>query len=112
MTTTVNTVKRLGYGQLTNSNATLYTVPASTKAIVKEIWLSNTDTSARTITLYAVESGGSAAANRALLSAVSIAANTVYRIPCSMVLEAAETLQGLADTTLKVTYRISGVEVV
>ena len=112
MSNTTNTVKRLGYGQLTGSAATLYTCPASTKAIVKEIWFSNTDSSARTITFYAIESGGSAAANRALLSAVSIAANTVYRIPCSMVLEAGEFLQGLADTTAKVTYRISGVEVV
>jgi hypothetical protein len=108
-------------GQLSNSNATLYTAPATNTgcfAIIKEIWLMNTDSSDRTVTLYVVEAGGTAAANRAILSAVTIDAGRMYRIPCATVLGSAlvsatltgDTIQGLASSASKVTYLISGVE--
>jgi hypothetical protein len=111
----IETPINMGYGQLTNSNATLYTAPsgtiagaASQKALLLEIWLCNTDTTARTVTIYVVESGGSAADNRAIYKDFSIAAKTSVRQECWMVLESNSTIQGLADTTLKVTYRFSG----
>lgn len=111
----IETPINMGYGQLTGSSATLYTAPSGTiagassqKAILQEIWLCNTDTSTRTVTLYAVENGGSVADNRALLKDVTIAAKTTYRQECYCVLESNETIHGLADTTLKVTYRLSG----
>lgn len=111
----IETPINMGYGQLTAASVTLYTAPngsiagaASQKAVLTEIWLCNTDTSARTVTLYVVESGGSAADNRAILKDVPIAAKTTYRQECWCVLESNETIRGLADTTLKVTYRFSG----
>lgn len=116
----IRTPKRLAYGQLTNANATLYTAPAvvtptgSTQGcLLKSITLTNTDTAQRTVTLYKVESGGSAAANRMLLSALPIPAGYTLVISWNdegNTLNSGETIQGLADVTLKVTYDLNGVE--
>lgn len=111
----IETPINMGYGQLAGSSGTLYTAPTGTiagassqKAILTEIWLCNTDSSARTVTLYIVENGGSAAANRAIMSGVSIAANTTYRQECATVIESGETIRGLASSANLVTYRLSG----
>lgn len=113
----IETPINMGYGQLAAASGTLYTAPSGTiagassqKAILREVWLSNTDTTARTVTLYVVENGGSVADNRALLKDVSIAAKTMYRIECECVLESNETVRGLADSASKVTYRLSGTQ--
>lgn len=116
----IRTPKCGARGQLTGSNATLYTAPSVTSptgstqgALLKSIILCNTDTAARTVTMYVVESGGSAAANRAILSAMSIAASTTVTLTFpddTFPMDSGETVQGLADTTLKVTYRINVVE--
>jgi hypothetical protein len=112
--------KRLFIGMATGTAATIYTAPVAptiANAVginpiteVTDLWFSNTDSSARTVTLYVVESGGSAADNRAVMKAVSIAANTVYLVQCAIILEAGDFLQVLADTTLKVTVLVSGIE--
>lgn len=100
-------------GQLSNSNGTLFTAPTGTspaqKAVIRDIWICNADSSAHTYTLYVVESGGSAADNRAIAKAVSIAANTTHQYNnLGIVLEASGTVQGLADAANKVTVLISG----
>jgi hypothetical protein len=112
--------KQFFLGMLTGTSATLYTAPAAPAnanavgvnpiAIVDKVWLSNTDASARTVTLYVVESGGAVADNRAVMKSVSIPANSTIDIDPSWVLEASGTLRGLADTTLKVTVLVSGTE--
>lgn len=107
--------KRLGIGQLAGSAGTIYTAPTTTtpqphRARIRHIVIANTDSSARTFTLYVVESGGSAADNRALFKSVSIAANTTYDYPVDIVLEAGDTVQGLSDSANKVTYYLSGEE--
>lgn len=105
-------------GQLTNSNATIYTAPtapvsplgAVATAVLTSIVFCNTDSRARTVTLYLVESGGSAAANRAMLSAASVPANTTWTWDCGpsgIPLADSETIQGLASATTVVTYRIN-----
>jgi hypothetical protein len=117
----IRTPKCGGRGQLTASSATLYTAPSKTTptgstqgALLKSIILCNTDTSARTVTIYVVESGGSAADNRAILKDLTIAAKTTHTefFPDDCCpLDSGETVRGLADVTLKVTYRISVVEI-
>jgi hypothetical protein len=112
--------KQFFLGMLTGTSATLYTAPAAPTnanavgvnpiAIVDKVWLSNTDASARTVTLYVVESGGSVADNRAVMKSVSIPANSTIDIDPAWVIEASGTLRGLADTTLKVTVLVSGTE--
>lgn len=116
----IRTPKCGARGQFTGSNATLYTAPSVTSptgstqgAMLKSVILCNTDTTARTVTMYIVESGGSAADNRCLYKDYSIAAKTTSVLlfaddECP--LDSGETVQGLADTTLKVTYRLGVVE--
>jgi hypothetical protein len=117
----IRTPKCGGRGQLGTSSSTLYTAPSDTSptgstqgALLKSIVLCNTDSSARTVTLYLVESGGSAADNRAIFKDLSIAAKTttVLTFPddCCM-LDSGETVRGLADSASVVTYRINVVEV-
>jgi hypothetical protein len=112
--------KQFFLGMLTGTSATLYTAPAAPTnanavgvnpiAVVERVWISNTDASARTVTLYVVESGGSVADNRAVMKTVSIPANSTVDVEPDWVLEASGTLRGLADTTLKVTLLVSGTE--
>lgn len=105
-------------GQLAAASATLYTAPTGTtptgdypKALLRSIVLCNTDSSARTVTLYGIESGGSVATNRALLSAASMAAGETWVIDFGdMPLEQGETVRGLASVANVVTYRVSVVE--
>jgi hypothetical protein len=107
-------------GQLAGSSATLYTAPSTTtplggitRAILTSIVFCNTDSGARTITIYLVENGGSAAANRAIISGKSLAANETYTFDCGhfgIPLQNAETVRGLASAANFVTYRISVVE--
>ena len=111
----IETPINMGYGQLSGSSTTLYTAPTGTiagassqKAILTEIWLCNTDSSSRTVTLYIVENGGSVADDRAIMKAVTIAANTTYRQECATVIESGETIRGLASSANLVTYRLSG----
>jgi hypothetical protein len=116
----IRTPKCGARGQFTGSNATLYTAPSVTSptgstqgALLKSIILCNTDTAARTVTMYVVESGGSAAANRMILSVMSIAASTTVTLTFPdevFPMDSGETVQGFADTTTKVTYRINVVE--
>jgi len=116
----IRTPKCGARGQFAATNATLYTAPSGTSptgntqgALLQSLILCNTDSSARTVTVYVVESGGSAAANRAILSAYSIAANTtvVYTFPSdTFPLDSGETVHGLASAANVVTYRVNVIE--
>ena len=86
----------------------LYTAPASTKAIVKEILLCNTDTVAQTVTIFF--GTGTAAANT-ILSAVTLQAGETRFVTLSSVLIAADKISGGASSASVVSCMISGVEV-
>ena len=106
------TVKQLGQSALSATlTATLYTTPASTKTIVNEILLCNTDTSARTVTLRAGASPATAA-SATILSALSLAAGETKFITLSTVLETGHLITGGASMGSVVSCTISGVEVV
>src|SRR5688500_17517623 len=90
---------------LTNASVTLYTVPAVTQAIVRNIHIVNTSATAATATL----SIGVDAAGTRLLSAVSIPANSAYDWSGFIVTEAAETIRGQSGTTNVLTITVSGV---
>lgn len=108
---TTNTIKQLVAPTALSATltTTLYTVPASTKAIIKEIALCNTDSAARTVTMYV--GTGSAVANT-LLSAVSLAAGETKLITLSTVLNTGEFIKGGASSASVVACTVSGVEVV
>ena len=79
---------------LTNSSATLYTVPGGTTAIVRLIHIANTSGSAATVKL----SIGADAAGTRFLGDLSIAANGTYDWSGFLPVEAAELIKGHSGT--------------
>ena len=103
--------KRLaGPAQVSNAAATKYTVPASTRAVVRHIHVQNPSGSPVTFTLSI---GADAAATR-ILDAFSIPAaaagvtESVKDWWCYYVLEAAEIIQAFAGTNNILTLTIDG----
>lgn len=96
---------------LTTSAATLYTVPATpTTSLLRggRIRLTNTTAGAVTATLYAVPSGGAAAAGNAFVSAKSIAANDYLDVDVP-IMPAGAFIQGLASAGTSITaHMVSG----
>lgn len=88
---------------LTASSATLYTVPASTTAVVTSILLCNTTAAAVTAT---VNLDGVP-----VVSALSIPANTTTSIDTKQVLATTKTITGLAGSATAITIHVSGTEV-
>lgn len=97
------TAKVLARGTLTNTNATLYTTPSATKAIITNIVFTNIDTSTRTVTLEldGVE----------LVKDLSINSKATITFDLRQVLDATTLIEGLASANTAITYHISGVEV-
>ena len=94
--------KALARGAFATGSATLYTVPSATTTVVSNIAVTNTSASAQTFTL---------ALNAvALHTTTSIAANSTVYIDLKQVINATQTITGLASAT-SVNYHISGVEV-
>ncbi len=100
--------------QLTASAATYYTVPANTKSVIKKLTFTNTDTVARTVTVYLVPSAGTAGVTNILVSARAIAAGDTYDCTEALgqTLLPAGFIQALADVGSKVTIQGAVAEVV
>lgn len=107
------TPKRLGQAQAaTGSYGTIYTVPASTTAVIKEVVICNTTSGAVTLDLSFVPSGGTAGAANAIFSTLSVSANETKIYSMSSVLAAAGTVQAKASAGTSLTLTVSGIEVV
>lgn len=104
------TPKRLVQAELGNASTTLYTVPASTSTIVKDMWLCNASGSSRTVTVDLVKSGGSVGDASKVYAANTLAANTTLGVRCSLVMETGDTLRAHADSTGAIGFNVSGVE--
>ena len=103
-----DTAKRLsGPTALTTSAATQYTVPGSTKAILRSIHVANESATERTFTL----SIGTDGAGKRLFKDVPVAAGDSFDWSGFIVLDAAEVIQALASANTALTLTISGVEV-
>lgn len=101
--------KRLaGPALVTNSAATKYTAPTSTKAVIRHIHVSNPTVAAVTFTM----SIGADAAGTRIFDAHSIAAGTVLDHYGAYVLDAGELVQALAGSTNVLTLTISGDEII
>lgn len=96
------TSKTLARTAAATSNTTLYTTPSATTAIVTNIAVANTAASAATFTLNLN--------GTALLSGVSLAANSTAFFDLKQALAATQTISGSASATT-VNFHISGVEV-
>lgn len=96
-----------GPAQPTTATAVLYTAPNPGKAIVKQIILANTTTSATSLTLGI---GGTSAAVQ-IIPDTSISANDVRFFPVMIPLTSAQTINGLQPTAGAVTATITGFEI-
>lgn len=94
-----------GPSQLGLTTGAVITVPASHTYIVKQIVVCNTDTIDRAFSLAI---GSAATASNRMFSTMPIGANDTLVFDTAIVLAAGETLQGLADTTSKVTVTAFG----
>lgn len=79
--------KRLGGpAQLTASTAVYYTVPLSTVTIVKQVIVTNTTSSAKTITVRLKPMNVAEASTHDIISAMTVAANETMAFNCSLVM--------------------------
>lgn len=108
-------IKPLGQVQLGTSLTTVYTAPTqppNMKTRVTNIWICNTDTAERTVTLR-YGSGTLTAAN-SLFDGTPIEANNVYNIvgeALGMTMSAGDKIQGLSDVAAKITVSVFGEEI-
>ena len=99
--------------QLATSATAEYTAPGNTTTILKKVTVTNTTSSAQTVTIYLVASGGSAGASNCITSAQTVAANAVYEAyECeNHVLMTGDSIQALASAASSLTLRVSGIEI-
>lgn len=90
---------------------TVYTVPASTRAMIKDISVCNTTAAAITLRIHLVASAGSPTAANALFYDTSIAANTTMQWNGLAILNAAGTIQ-TQSSAVGLTAHFSGGEAV
>ena len=96
------TTKALARAAAATSSATLYTVPASTTAVITNIAVTNTAGSAGTFSLLLDDVS--------LHTTAAIAANTTVYIDLKQVLATTKTIKGFASAT-SINFHISGVEI-
>ena len=91
-----------------------YTVPASTKTIIDKFTFTNTDASARTVSVNIIPSGGAVGASNLILSAVSIAAGAVFDSAemRNQILSTGDVISVKASAAGVVVIRASGREIV
>jgi hypothetical protein len=90
--------------------ADLYTVPASTEAVISTITASNVSDTASNISLFVVPAAGSASAENALVFETPLSGNTVQAFTLGLTLGAADTLAVQSATGSAVTYQAFGSE--
>lgn len=103
--------------QLTTSTAIYYTVPASTKAIIKQMTVTNTTAGAVTYTIHLVNDAGAPTAPDQLITGSlapsgSTGSTVVVGSANGHVLETGYTIQALSNTATAVTLKVSGLEVI
>lgn len=87
----------------TTTSTTLYTVPSATTTVVTNIIVSNITSSAATVTLSLNDV--------AILSGVSVDANSTVAIDLKQALLATQTIKGGASANSALNVHISGVEI-
>lgn len=91
------TPTKLGQAAITAGTTTLYTVPASTRTMLKDIDIVNTSAGALTVDVYLVPSGGTAGTSNALFYNYSLASKTNVQWTGTQVLNAGDTIQIVAS---------------
>ncbi len=95
----VITPTKFGQAAITTSVTTLYTVPASTRALLKEFSIANTTGAAINVRVFLVPSGGTAGTANAFLYDVSVPANNTLQYNGIEVLNVGDTIRTQAAST-------------
>ena len=107
------TPAKLGRGAISTSPTvdTLYTTPALSRSIVKDMDIANTTAASLTVTVYLVESGGSPGASNTLIPGMTVPANGMIQWTGSQVLNAGDSIRATASGA-GLTINASGAECV
>jgi len=105
----VITPTKLGQAAITTGVTTLYTVPASTRTLVKELSIANTTAAAINVRVFLVPSAGTAGTTNAFLYDLPVPGNNTLQYNGVQVMNAAETIQVQAAST-GLTITASGAE--
>jgi hypothetical protein len=93
------------------SNADLYTVPASTQAIVSTLAISNTTSSSATARVFIRKAGATAAASNALAYDITIGGNTVTTLTIGITLATTDVVTVQTGTANALTFQAFGSEI-
>lgn len=102
---------RLSQSQPGVAFATVYTAPASTKTIVKEIVVCNVTAGPITLDVALVPNAGSAGVTNQIIAGHNIPANTTVTYTYSQVLATGAFISAKASVAASLTVTISGVEI-
>lgn len=110
-----STIKKLVAGsQIAATVTTYYTVGTNLRAVLTQVTLTNTTTTARTVDLHLIPSGGTASASNQILSDFPVPANSTKAVFVAVghVMHTGDFIQAACDSASAVTLQVSGVEVV
>ena len=105
----VITPTKLGQAAIGTSVSTLYTVPASKRALLKEFSIANTTAASINARVFLVPSGGSAGTSNAFIYDMPVAANNALQYNGVQVINAGDTIQVQASA-VGLTISASGAE--
>lgn len=98
-------------GYPSNGGETLYTVPANTTTIVKNIVMTNTSNNDATLHISVVPPSGSASQSNRIASDLTIPANGINTLDVSIVMPAGASLHATNNTNQALVVTVSGVEI-
>jgi hypothetical protein len=107
----VITPTKLGQAAITTGVTTLYTVPASTRTILKEFSIANTTGASINVRVFLVPAAGSAATTNAFLYDVPVPNNNALQYNGVQIMNAGETIQ-IQAASAGLTISASGAEAV
>lgn len=105
------TPTKLGTLNVTGAFQTVYTTPASIRAMVKDIIICNTTAGALTVDLCVVPEGGTASASNAILFTTAMAVSAQYHWSGLLVMNPGDTLQ-VRGSAVGLTIFVSGGEAI
>lgn len=107
----VITPTKLGQAAITTGVTTLYTVPASTRTILKEFSIANTTAAAINVRVFLVPSAGTAGTGNAFLYDVSVPGNNSLQYNGVQIMNASDTIQ-IQAASAGLTITASGAEAI
>jgi hypothetical protein len=107
----VITPTKLGQAAITTGVTTLYTVPASTRTLLKEFSIANTTGASINVRVFLVPAAGSAATTNAFLYDVPVPNNNALQYNGVQIMNAGETIQ-IQAASAGLTISASGAEAV